>query len=154
MVDITNNNDFSVKVYNGLTQLPPELPGGDTGTYGPFTTGKITIEYGSCTYCYSATEPYSSVPCGEETTTTTTLTEGAFLISSTGAGDSGSACSLPLDTQLYHTGVGTQPAPGDTVTVDYPPTSGFDGNSLWYRISTGVIQIFSDGTVMNFATCP
>jgi hypothetical protein len=64
------------------------------------------------------------------------------------------ACSFTIDTLLYHTGMGIYPTIGDTVTVDYPPTSGFAGNSQWFRISTGVIQIYDDGTVMDFQACP
>jgi len=89
-----------------------------------------------------------------DVTTTTTLTEGAFMMSSESAPDASTACSLPIDVQRYHTGTSAEPAAGDTVTIDYPPVSGFDGNSQWYRISTGVIQIFSDGTVMAFQPCP
>ena len=76
------------------------------------------------------------------------------MMSTESASSPSAACSLRTDVERYHTGTGSDPIFGDTVTIDYPPTSAFDGFDLWYKVSTGVIQVASDGTVIDFQICP
>ena len=125
---------------------------GDCMSAGPCLTTTTTTAAPTTTTTTAA--PTTTTTTAAATTTTTTLAAGSFMISSAGSPVPNPACSFTIDTLLYHTGMGIYPTIGDTVTVDYPPTSGFVGNSQWFRISTGVIQIQDDGTVMDFQACP
>lgn len=69
-ISVKNNNAFSVKVYDGDTLLG-DLNAGAANIW-TFTSWKITVEYGTCVYCYSTTDPYDQISCTSTTTTTTT----------------------------------------------------------------------------------
>lgn len=119
------------------------LASASLGYYASINVNSIDRPDGSAPYSVSEWYGYN------ENAIATTM----FNISSNNSTDDG-ACSLAVDTVLYHSGLTDEPTPGDFIYMDSEGAETFDGGGNFFKIDGNlIISIASNGEVVSSQGC-
>lgn len=135
-------NDLNAALGKGSTTMIT-LASASLGYYQSINTNSIDKPDNSAPYSVSEWYGYN------ESAIATTM----FNISSDNSPDTG-ACSLAIDTVLYHDGLTDEPTPGDFIYMDSEGAEPFDGGGNFFKIDGNlIISIASNGEVVSSQGC-